>query len=429
MISNIITSYNSLCKLFEFSKFLSFKECRKQVIKCKFKSIKEYRENKKPNWPSEPDRFYNSYWLGWYDFLGKKEPKFLSFEDCKRQVVAFKFLSKKEYKKNTKHNWPKCPDIFYKKDWSSWYDFLGMKVSIEENKKILIAIAKKGDKKPKIKTSIGGKLYSYTYINSDCYDQDFTQHIKSIRPDWLVTQYDVAKQKKEKLLEMAKNGEPRPNKKNHSLGASLGTYTNKSQRGSYDPGFDKKIRKIRPDWFVPQTEKVNIKKNKLLELAKSGKPRPKYNTELGRFLGERTTKKRMLNDSFTKEIKKLRPDWFVTKAQLNKEKLIELAKNGAKRPNQKTEMGILFYSYIRRPSNCEFKKALKKLRPDWFVSRSEIANMKKKELIKIAKNGVKRPYGTSLGSCLCNYVGKFSGTYDPEFSRIVRKLRPDWFKK
>ena len=81
--------------------------------------------------------------------------------------------------------------------------------------------------------------------------------------------------KKNLLLKMAKNGEPKPKQKVHPLGSVLGNYIC-SGSTSYDPIFDKKIRELRPDWFTSQTEISDNKKKQLLEMARNGEPRPVY---------------------------------------------------------------------------------------------------------------------------------------------------------
>ena len=53
---------------------------------------------------------------------------------------------------------------------------------------------------------------------------------------------------------MARNGEGRPNKKNHKLGSALGCYTNPKNR-CYDPEFDKEIRELTPSRFVKSSVK------------------------------------------------------------------------------------------------------------------------------------------------------------------------------
>jgi hypothetical protein len=79
--------------------------------------------------------------------------------------------------------------------------------------------------------------------------------------------------------------------------------------------------------------------------------------------------------------------------------------------------------------DAKFHKKMKKLRPDWFLSQSEVADQKKKQLIKMAKNGENRPSHdkTRLGQALSNYTRKSSHVYDPVFDKTIRKLRPDWF--
>lgn len=215
-------------------------------------------------------------------------------------------------------------------------------------------------------------------------------------------------------------------KKPTPLGTSLGSYINKSQGSCYDADFTRQLKRIRSDWFVSQSQVLNKNKNKLLQMAKSGKSRPKFSTILGKLLSEQTTKKDNKNNKFSKTIRKLRPDWFITNSQITKQKLLLMAKNGAKRPNQKTHLGMLMYSYFRR--DLEFKNKIKKIRPEWFVTRSDVANMKKKKLLEMAKKGYKRTYD-ALGKCLCNYVSKGTGNYDPVFDKKIKKLRPDWFKK
>jgi len=115
--------------------FLSFKECRKEVRKCKIKNNIEYRKNRKNNWPSAPHEVYKE-WQGWHDFLGKEKISFLSFEECRKEVIKCKFKGLVEYKKNRKKNWPSCPYETYK-EWQGWHDFLGKVgfLSFEECKK------------------------------------------------------------------------------------------------------------------------------------------------------------------------------------------------------------------------------------------------------------------------------------------------------
>lgn len=118
----------------------------------------------------------------------------------------------------------------------------------------------------------------------------------------------LARPKKEKLLKLASQGKPRPNAKKHPLGMSLNKYISKS--GScYDQQFDEKIRQLAPHWFI-NTAAEN--KKQLLEIAKSGQPRPKFKeTKLGTVLRFYTTPAACSFDpEFNKKIRKIAPKWF-----------------------------------------------------------------------------------------------------------------------
>lgn len=112
--------------------------------------------------------------------------------------------------------------------------------------------------------------------------------------------------------------------------------------------------------------------------------------------------------------------------------LKEMATKELPRPSQKTKIGRSLSEYTS-PSNRsydrDFHREMKRLRPDWFITQTEIASQKKKELIRMAENGENRPSHdkTKLGQALSNYTRKSSPVYDPEFDREIRTLRPDWF--
>lgn len=109
-------------------KFDSFDNLKKEVQKYKFKSQKEYLENRKYNWPANIEQSYPKQFKGWCDFLGKNKiiiRNFLSFEECRKEVRKYKFKNKLEYRKNRKSNWPAAADVFYQNQWTNWNDFLG----------------------------------------------------------------------------------------------------------------------------------------------------------------------------------------------------------------------------------------------------------------------------------------------------------------
>lgn len=176
---------------------------------------------------------------------------------------------------------------------------------------------------------------------------------------------------RQKLIKMANNGEDRPHRKT-KLGKFLDNYTCKSS-GSYCPKFDATIRRLAPNWFVSRTQVANKTKQKLIKIAESGKNKPHWKT-----------------------------------------KLYQDFKN---------------YTYNRSPIYCQkFCRIIRSIAPSWLLSRKQISDQKKQELIKMAKNGVKRPkQKTKIGCSLSNYTRKSSEAYDPIFDKTIRKLAPSWF--
>ena len=238
-----------------------------------------------------------------------------------------------------------------------------------------------------------------------------------------------AKHNKKILLEMAKSGEPRPNKYHHPLGNSLVSYTC-SGADSYDAEFKNHLHSIRLDWFENSATK---RQNLIIELAKSGKPRPPQRSKLGMSLAGYMVKgSKTYNHQFVTQIRQLRPDWFKRKTSPIKPVLIEMAMNGASRPPRNTREGRILGSFTRPSSpQCDekFHLRLKQLRPDWFDKSNEY----KKELIKMAKNKEHRPSRhrppKTLGNCLCNYTSRSGKSYDAEFDKKIRALAPSWFEK
>jgi hypothetical protein len=121
----------------------------------------------------------------------------------------------------------------------------------------------------------------------------------------------------------------------------------------------------------------------------------------------------------------------ISSVNYKKQKLIDMAKNGEPRPSQKTKLGRVLSEYTKKSSSCfddNFYKIIIKLRPDWFVSQKEGASQKKKKLIEMARNGDNRPsFETKIGQALSNYTRESSFVYDLVFDKTIRKLRPDWF--
>jgi hypothetical protein len=299
------------------------------------------------------------------------------------------------------------------------------------NKSKLIDMAKVGEPRPRQNNSLGKAFCNYIK-NGSLYDRRFDKQIRKLRPDWFVSQTDEAGEKKNAILAMAKRGESRPNRK-HPLGIVLNNYMNSSIRG-YDSDFDKKIRKLRPDWFVSSTDE---NKTLLLEMAESGKPKPKCgrNPLGGRLWGYTHSSRKSYDPDFDKRVRILRPDWFAKSSFENKDKILEMAKAKCSKPHYKKHpLGKALVCYTNSKSDCfdpDFDKKVRKLRPDWFVTQYNKASKKKQQLLKMAKNGEERPNQKKhkLGAVLGNYTKMKNGSYDLDFDKEIRALRPDWFTR
>jgi len=313
--------------------------------------------------------------------------------------------------------------------------------SADKKKKELLKLARKGGKRPNQKTHpLGSALCNYASKSSDCYDEDFTKEIKKLAPNWFEK---TADNNKKELLKLAKKKKAKKPHHKTLLWAYLIEYTNikKGKKGSYDADFTKEIKKFAPHWLLTKSDGVIKKKEELLKLARKGGKRPSEKVHpLGKALTHYTSESSGNYDaSFAKKIKKLAPHWFVAKSDIanqKKKKLLGLAKKGGKRPNGRTHpLGSALSTYTRKSHksyDASFTKEIKKLAPYWFVTPSDIANQKKKELLKLARKGGDRPKKTHhLGSVLSNYTSNCTryNSYDPAFTKQIKKLAPHWFKK
>ena len=120
-----------------------------------------------------------------------------------------------------------------------------VKVRTAENKRQLLEMARNGKPRPDYNSKLGVALRCYTSRKSNSYDEVFDKHIRLTAQLW----YKITvTEKKQQLLEMARAGKPRPSCKKGKLGMALCHYTNKKSN-SYDEDFDKEIRRTAPHWF------------------------------------------------------------------------------------------------------------------------------------------------------------------------------------
>jgi len=313
--------------------------------------------------------------------------------------------------------------------------FIDALIIRKTHKAILLRMAREGSKRPingsgRDERRLALALWRYTNRNGEEYDHDFDIQIRKLCPDWFISTADA---NRAKLLDLARNGAKRPHH-SQKISSSLVAYTNKKS-SSYNQDFDKQIRALRPDWFERASAET---KRILLKLAKSGADRPtKRTSKLGDSLYQSTHKGTCYDQKFDKLVRTLRPDWFTSITKENRKQLLELAKSGADKPGRDSRLYASFHNHTMQSlRHTDFNEQLRALRPDWFIDKvAEGQRVCKNQLVDLAKSGAKRPSSVSknpeerrLGSALGRYTRKSLASYDKDFDKQIRRLRPDWFK-
>ncbi len=235
--------------------------------------------------------------------------------------------------------------------------------SADENKKILLEMARRGEPRPNSKTTTIGKALSmFLVINRPGYDKNFDDQIREEGSHWFVTN-----ENKQKLLKMAKNGEKRPHSRTY-IGRALNRYICES--ACFDNDFYNQIKELAPKWFEKSSEK---NKKILLEMARRGEQRPsKHKTKLGEYLRSYTSKiKNGYDSSFDNEIRRIAPRWFEKTSDESKKILIKMAQENKPKPSvRNSSIGRKLRSYTDlsqdRTFDEVFNKLIRKLAPHWF---------------------------------------------------------------
>ena len=157
------------------------------------------------------------------------------------------------------------------------------------NMDTLRTMVKNGEKRPicriigeydKNDLYLGRVLHLYTTPGNECYREGFKEELISLGGiGWFPD--ERVEHNKRLILEMARNGEKRPNHRKDRMGGLLCNYTTVGSF-SYQEGFKEELIKIRPDWF--NDERVQNNMNLLREMARRGEKRPTQKMPLGKYL-------------------------------------------------------------------------------------------------------------------------------------------------
>lgn len=128
-------------------------------------------------------------------------------------------------------------------------------------------------------------------------------------------------------------------------------------------------------------------------------------------------------------------DSYERRSDLNKKLLLERARTGKSRPSQlekdpfERRLGIGLTNYTKgNAHDPEFTRQIRALRPEWLKKRWSVHEKitNQKKLLNLAKTGKDKPLTTTrLGNRLSNYISK----RDSEFCEKLLEIRPDWFVK
>jgi hypothetical protein len=243
-------------------------------------------------------------------------------------------------------------------------------------KQEFLEMAKNGEDKPYHKIHPMFHWFTNPNPKNKLFDAEFVKQIKKLAPKWIDRSID---RNKKQLLEMAKKGLPRP-KHNSKLGSLLSTYTLKSCK-MYDAEFATQINTLRPDWFISQSDRVRQKKQKFLRMARNGEDKSKLSkkekTQFGQYV---TPNGRSYDPTFMEQMKIVGPIWFVGKVEKNKQQLLEMAKNGEDKPKSGEPLASEFRIYTRERYSyycSDFTKEIKKLAPEWLLPIKEQRELKR----------------------------------------------------
>lgn len=113
----------------------------------------------------------------------------------------------------------------------------------------LLELAESGAPRPRQLDGLLGKMLSNsTCRTSTYYDPSFDKEVRSVRPDWFTKGPHQSEENKRKLLAMARKGKMRPCGST-SLGNAITHYVSETS-GAYDAEFRSLLREVAPEWFI-----------------------------------------------------------------------------------------------------------------------------------------------------------------------------------
>ncbi len=172
-----------------------------------------------------------------------------------------------------------------------------------------------------------------------------------------------------KIVRWALSGKPKPSRfaddDQWDMANHLYAVTNKKNKFTYDQDFDRLIRTLRADWFLPPSVRKQIAaRTHLVEDAKCGFPRPR-----NFFAMEKN-----FDPQYRKMLQELRPDWFVTRTderkQRNwlayKQRILKKVRRGLRISHAERQFVYLCRTPEKPEHDPMFVSLVDKYRPTWI---------------------------------------------------------------
>jgi len=111
--------------------YTTWQEASEATIKLGIKSSVEYKNRYKEDnrLPASPYQLYlQQGWVGWGVFLGTRVKKYPTIKEASQATIKLNISTYDDYQLHYKldSRLPACPNDFYKKEWKSWPEFLGI---------------------------------------------------------------------------------------------------------------------------------------------------------------------------------------------------------------------------------------------------------------------------------------------------------------
>lgn len=256
-------------------------------------------------------------------------------------------------------------------------DWRGQRDKSDETKELLLARARRGDPQPlpsNGEAMLNRALRRYTNAGM-CYDAAFHAELVRIAPRWF-TRTTVAEFRAD-ILKRAPSMKTPKGLERRRIYNSV----------KVCPEFGQALRELRPDWFTDKEAiraRIADAKQELLALAENSGKRPSgHNKKALAFRRYACDQQRPEYDAtLARKLRTLRPDWFVTPNELYKRELLDLARTGAPRPGSNNpNLYARYWNYVtkgRKGFDAKFRAKILSLRPDWALRKLKNTRRKAK---------------------------------------------------